>query len=867
MNLTPLKESVLKYLKTISRANLAAMAIALCQVEGVRSQPIVPDSTLGAETSVMGNGVVDSNAVKLIEGGATRGENLFHSFSDFNVGAGEAVYFANPINIENILSRVTGDSLSTIDGVLGVDGSANLFLLNPNGLVFGPEAVLDIAGSFSASTAGSLRFSQGDEFSAITPEQSLLSVSVPLGLQLNTQPQGNLTNAAVLSVGQGETLTLMGNQVSSNVYFSASDGIAQILGNQIKLVDRAMPTNLSPDDNTNISFQSTDRITINDATDNTIRFLEGLGDISLAADIDADGVGDIVMADRQDTLQTNGRNLTLSGNNIILGSLDTTVFGYVVDIDQGGFIPAFGTASTAAGTASFSFSVPEGLADIEDLDVRFSAEHTYVGDLEIILTSPVGTIATLFRNVGGSGQNFQDTVLNDEASTSIFSGSAPFIGEFRPETSLDVFDGQSSAGEWTLLVTDTFVFADDGMLYRAGNSAPWGIVEGTQLLVNSPQSINTSQPRESGNISIVGQGNITTGNINSSALLSIDSGNGGDISISSVSGDISIGDVTAASLSSSQSAGSGGTLNIIAEAGNVTTGNLSTSSSILDGFFGNVGNGGEVSIVSGTGNVLTGNIDASSNVESGSGGGNGGNIQIIADEGSIQAGQLLANASTRFSNNFNSVDFIPFSLEPGDITLRSRDQITSAGISASSRAVEGGPTSRGGDVQISSVSGDITINGEINSDSLASEGIPDDGGSITISSIDGNITVDDQLDSSSISFFAPGKRGGDISISSGAGDITLNGGVNSSSFVATTIFPSDPESFSQGGDIRVSSLSGNITMGGSFNSFASSDSSFSGRGGDIFLLARNGQVRGLNTQLNTFSAASNEGAASGTSGA
>ena len=119
----------------------------------VRAQ-IVPDGTLGAESSVV-TPDVEINGIKSdrIDGGATRGANLFHSFQDFNVGEGRGAYFSNPTAIENILSRVTGSNLSEILGTLGVLGDANLFFINPNGIVFGSNASLDVRGSFVGSTA------------------------------------------------------------------------------------------------------------------------------------------------------------------------------------------------------------------------------------------------------------------------------------------------------------------------------------------------------------------------------------------------------------------------------------------------------------------------------------------------------------------------------------------------------------------------------------------------------------------------------------------------------------------------------------------------------------------------------------------
>ncbi|NEO42033.1 MAG: filamentous hemagglutinin N-terminal domain-containing protein [Moorea sp. SIOASIH] len=83
---------------------------------------ITPDQTLGNESSVVTpNLTIRGEPGDLIEGGAVRGSNLFHSFQDFNVGQLQRVYFANPAGIENILSRVTGSNISNILGTLGVD--------------------------------------------------------------------------------------------------------------------------------------------------------------------------------------------------------------------------------------------------------------------------------------------------------------------------------------------------------------------------------------------------------------------------------------------------------------------------------------------------------------------------------------------------------------------------------------------------------------------------------------------------------------------------------------------------------------------------------------------------------------------------
>lgn len=139
---------------------------------------VVPDETLGSESLRVRRAAVRGREANLIEGGAARGRNLFHSFREFGVREGDAAYFANPATIENIFGRVTGSNPSNILGTLGVDGTANLFLMNPNGIFFGPNASLDVQGSFVGITSNSIQFGELGFFSATNPETpALLTVN------------------------------------------------------------------------------------------------------------------------------------------------------------------------------------------------------------------------------------------------------------------------------------------------------------------------------------------------------------------------------------------------------------------------------------------------------------------------------------------------------------------------------------------------------------------------------------------------------------------------------------------------------------------------------------------------------------------
>ncbi|MEB3293826.1 MAG: filamentous hemagglutinin N-terminal domain-containing protein [Synechococcales bacterium] len=189
---------------------------------------IIPDSSLSSPSIVQ-----QSVNNTTITGGVTATTNLFHSFQQFSVRTGETVVFSHPTTIQNIFTRVTGGSPSSIDGVIQAQGTANLFLLNPSGILFGPNARLSIGGSFIGSTANSIRFADGTDFSATTPTTTpLLTVSAPVGLQYGATPQPialngpgnnrtiNPSNLVIsgtangLTVPTGQTLALVGGDLN-----------------------------------------------------------------------------------------------------------------------------------------------------------------------------------------------------------------------------------------------------------------------------------------------------------------------------------------------------------------------------------------------------------------------------------------------------------------------------------------------------------------------------------------------------------------------------------------------------------------------------------------------------------------------------
>ena len=156
-------------------------------ISGIAIAQVVPDNTLGAESSVVTPNVnIEGIQGDRIDNGAIRGANLFHSFEQFNIGTGRGAYFSNPAGVANIFSRVTGANPSEILGRLGVLGNANLFLINPQGIVFGSGASLDIQGSFLATTGDAIKLGDTGLFSATQPATSNLLTVNPSAILFNT---------------------------------------------------------------------------------------------------------------------------------------------------------------------------------------------------------------------------------------------------------------------------------------------------------------------------------------------------------------------------------------------------------------------------------------------------------------------------------------------------------------------------------------------------------------------------------------------------------------------------------------------------------------------------------------------------------
>ena len=564
---------------------------------------------------------------------------------------GGSAGFNNAADIANIFSRVTGSDISNIDGLLSASGTANLYLINPNGIIFGENARLDLGGSFFASTADSLLFEGDSEFSASSPDAApLLEVSIPIGLSFRDNP-GDVVNrsraensegqVAGLEVQSGNNLAFLGG----NLNFEAGNATAR--GGNIYLGGLAEAGTVDLNEDGSLRFPE-------DAT---------LANIILtnAADID--------------TSSTGGGNITVDARNLTLEAGE------------------LGSSTIRSAIRSESTN-PEAQAG----DITIIAESITLDDSRILNQ-------VFFGGAGNSGNitittNSIEAINGGDISADTFSqGNA---GNINIIATGDLsFDGERSngfAGGITSFVNSNAV----------GNAGEITISTNNLNLTNGGRvATGTFGQGNAGNIDITATGDLTfdgenlngfdsgvNSRVNEDAI-----GDAGDVTISTDNLNLTTGGTVDTSTSGQ---GNAGNINIAAT-GDLTFDGViedSTSSqidrdartiSVTSSFFSglnsrvnkdSVGNAGNITIS--TNNLVSsaGNVDTSTSSQ-----GNAGNIDItatgdVAFAGNDSSGFNSASVVINSGVNFNGVG------DAGDITVSTNNFDLSNG--AQIRTLSGG---------------------------------------------------------------------------------------------------------------------------------------------------------------------------------
>ncbi|MFW5635020.1 MAG: filamentous hemagglutinin N-terminal domain-containing protein [Thermodesulfobacteriota bacterium] len=221
--------------------HLFSLLLIGCFLPSVIVAGISTDGTVGPAQSLRGPDFQIPHDL-----GSIAGQNLFHSFLSFSISKDESATFSGPDSIQNIISRVTGGEVSNIDGLLRSEvGQADFFFLNPAGVIFGPNARVDVPAAFHVSTADEIRFADGSTFAAADPEASTLSVAPPEAFGFLSPQEANITiNGSSLEFKPESTVTFAGENVtvSQGGSVKAEGGLVRILGvgdepNSLKIKD------------------------------------------------------------------------------------------------------------------------------------------------------------------------------------------------------------------------------------------------------------------------------------------------------------------------------------------------------------------------------------------------------------------------------------------------------------------------------------------------------------------------------------------------------------------------------------------------------------------------------------------------------
>jgi filamentous hemagglutinin family protein len=733
---------------------------------------ITPDSTLGTESSVITPNVnVRGFPAERIDGGAVRGSNLFHSLQEFNVENGQRVYFANPTGIENILSRITGNNLSNILGTLGVDGGANLFLLNPNGIIFGSNAQLDISGSFVASTANSVVFDNGYQFSAKNPDAPpLLSINVPLGVQYGTnQSRTSITNTGNLAAGQN--LTLDAGNLDLQGQLQAGNNLTLQAQDTVKIRDSATNPFVAAA-GSQLLVQGNQLVDIF-ALNHPNSGLYSGGDMVLRSP-------DAVMGDAH---YWSGGNFRIEQLNGSLGDLEspndpiirasgdvsfTTYTGASLHIFAGGSVTINNVTITGADNTTPGTAIVEPGIILSN-DTPLSNSNNGIdgidGTNQPTLDIRAGT--TAFNPIGNIGiplpTGLTTTAIPTSANITIGNidvtvpNSLVFItNQYQPNTTL-------AGGNIQIRTIDTRSNRDNGgnvIIDSRGNITLPG-----NGFINTSSSVNNA-----GNVTLIANGSFSsTGSDIGSTISSRVGAKGGDINIQAESLFLSNGSVLQNGVSD-RGIGNGGNVNINVR-NNVTltqTNYGAGDPTLIDTLVesGAVGNAGNINIRAGS-LLIEGTAGLQTRVQ---GSGNAGNVFVQVDDSVsfIDGGLIFGGVSRGGQGNAGTIQiFAPNSVTMSGVNPeRGRNGGFSSGLFANTQA---GTSGQAGSITVNT--GVLRVQNGAVVDASTSNG--SDGGSVTIGANRLELTGGGQL----------------LSVTRGAGNA---GNVNLNIADTITISGSDP---------------------------------------------------------------------------
>jgi filamentous hemagglutinin family protein len=797
------------------------------------AQPIAPARD-GTGTTVTPQG----NTFNIQGGSLSRdGANLFHSFQKFGLSEGQIANFLSNPDIRNILGRVVGGDASYINGLIRVSGgNSNLFLMNPAGILFGPNASLNVPASFTATTATGIGFGAG-WFNAVGSNDYNILVGTPSAFNFSVLQPGAIVNEGNLTLTSGNNMTLLGGTVINTGTLASPGGnitIAGVPGEsavRISQEGHLLSLDISPaalgggTGGTPVLQDNNEKLTPLSLP----QLLTGRPDFGHASALSVNEKGEV-------SLTGSGVRIPAeSGMAIVAGGIDVSSpltpqpplpqgergsrsgFGGAVNVlgSRVGVIGANINASGVFGGGTVLIggdyrgagTVPNASQTFVSSDSAINADALLNGDGgRVIIWSDKTTY--FLGNIsarGGSNSGNGGFVEVSGKENLIFRGSVDVSAAFgTPGTLLldpeNIIIADGDGGESDSEVTDSQVLFGEGTGTFTISKAKLESLDGNaDLKLEASNDITVADLSDNELTLKPGTGTI---------ILTADADKNGTGTFSMNAGDTIRAEGR----------------NVTISAAAITAGNIDTSSES--------GNGGAISL-NATLDIVTGSLRSAS-----SGTGSGGEISVSSSAGGINTSAGFLDASSYDGNG-------------GSVTLTASGDMKTGDIMSYSQG-----TGSGGNIALSSSAGGIdTSNSEF--PRLDSSSILGNGGSVSLNA-SGDIKTGDIMSHS----YGTGS-GGEITLNSSAGGInTSAGAVDSSSF------------HGNGGNVTLTAerdiITGAILSGsvgemvstGTYDEWGNelfSSQGGTGSGGDITLESRSGAVDTSAGSLSSYSLESDGG--------
>ncbi len=795
----------------VSLSGAISCWIAVFQSEkSALAQPITP-ATDNTQTKVNQQG----NQFNITGGSLSDDKvNLFQSFQEFGLSQGQIANFTSNSSIKNILGRVVGGNPSLINGLIQVSGgNSNLYLMNPAGVVFGPNSQLNVTASFTATTATgiALKNSNGENnwFNAFGENNYLNLNGTPSQFAFDLATAGSIINAGNLKVKTGESLTLVGGNVINTGKLTAPGGniiLAAVPGTSlVRLSQSGSLLSLEiapPRDTQGLLLPITPLNLAALLTGNKANVATGLT-VSSSGEVQLTSSGNVIPTDGKTVIASGTIDVSnsspgpplpqIGGSVYLLGDKVGVVNGKInASGTNGGGTVLIGGDSEGKGT------VPNASRTVVTTDsvINADAEESGNGGRVILwadkLTGFFGNISARGGNKSGDG-GFVETSAKEDL---IFDGK------------VNLFAENGNLG--TLLLDPTNITISNS---RSSPGVDSQLNQTAQILATnfSPTSINISQSTlqalpSQANVILEATDKITIGTLTGN-VLTFKAGLGGSITFKA-GGDFSMNsDATIRALSR----------NITISGANIKVGNIDTSKSKSSSPGGNI-------TLNSTGKIETGLLNSSGNSAS------GGNIFLTAiddiltssiDSRSLttgNGGKITLQSNNGAITTQGSLKSDGVSGNGGAIAFNAKGDITTLSLSSTAR------TGSGGTISLTSDSGAINTSAGTLDSSHTFNQSPGNGGEIKLAAANG-ITVAD-INSNTVAT-SSSSNGGKVTLNADRNKINLSGDINSSASGGT------------GGDL---SIIGNVTLSQSNTTLNTTGNT---SGGDItFNNPINGKTRG-----------------------